>query len=320
MRFKRFVPLFLALPLIFGAVARAQDQDEEGVRGAFLSSRPSAGAGASAGLSSSSGGNAGAGVNVSTGRRSRRRSNAGKSTAKVTATTNKNTSGTSKSTTTTSNTNVAVKAVASAPIGLGYTLYMRDANGDAVRVDPARDFRTGERVRLSMETSADSYLYIFNSTDNGDPVMIYPDVRLDDAGNYIEAHMPTEIPSSTEADERLRWFAFDATPGIEHLYIVVSRDPLPGIPIEDALVSYCRSNRCPWRPAPGVWAQIKAAMNGRVQVVKSKTYGQAQTAGEREATTRGLGLDQSAPPPSVIRMNVSSDTGILVTSIDLAHR
>jgi hypothetical protein len=61
-------------------------------------------------------------------------------------------------------------------------------------------------------------------------------------------------------------------------------------------------------------------MNGRARMVKSKTYGQPQTAGEREATTRGLGLDQSAPAPSVIRMNVSSETGILVTSIDLAHR
>jgi hypothetical protein len=314
MRLKRLVPL-LALTFLVGAFAPcvcAQDQDEEGVRGAFLSSR--AGASASAGLSSS---NAGASAGVSTGgstRRSRRRSYAAKSTTKTT-TTNKSTTSTSKTP------EVTVKAaVSSAPIGLGYTLYLRDASGDAVRVDPEREFRTGERVRISMETSADVYLYIFNSTDNGDPVMIYPDVRLDDAGNYIEAHIPTEIPSSTESDESRRWFAFDATPGIEHLYIVASRDPLPGIPIEDELVSYCRSNRCPWRPAPGIWAQVKAAMSGRVQVVKSKTYGQTQTTGEREATTRGLGLDQSAPPPSVIRMNVSSDTGILVTSIDLSHR
>ena len=197
---------------------------------------------------------------------------------------------------------------------------MRDANGDAMRVDPERVFRTGDRVRLALEANTDAYLYIFNSTDNGDPVMIYPDVRLDDAGNYIEAHVPTEIPSSTEVDERMRWFTFDAAPGTEHIYIVVTRDPLPGIPIEDDLVNYCRTNRCPWRPAPGVWGQIRAALGGRVQVVKAKTYGQTQTSGEREATTRGLGLDQSAPPPSVIRMNVSSDTGLLVTGIDLVHK
>jgi hypothetical protein len=197
---------------------------------------------------------------------------------------------------------------------------MRDANGDAVRVDPDRSFRTGDRVRIFMETNTDAYIYIFNSTDNGDPVMIYPDAQLDDAGNYIEAHVPTEIPSSAAPEERLRWFTFDNKPGVEHVYIVVTREPLPGIPIEDDLVSYCRTNSCPWRPAPNVWAQVKAAMGGRVQVVKAKTYGQTQTSGERDASTRGLGLDQSAPPPSVIRMNVSSNTGLLVTSIDLAHR
>jgi hypothetical protein len=312
MSFKKFAPLSI-IALIFGALAvgSAQDQDEEGVRGAFLSTRVSASA--STGKTSSSG--------TSTTRRSRRRSNAAKNTSRATnSNSNKNTN-TNTGKTTTANVNASVKALTSDSIGLGYSLYMRDANGDAVRIDPDRTFHTGDRVRVLLETNTDAYLYIFNSTDNGDPVMIYPDVHLDDAGNYVEAHVPTEVPSSTEADERFRWFAFDATPGTEHLYIVVTRDPLPGVPIEDDLVTYCRTKTCPWRPAPGVWAQIKTALNGHVNMVKSeKTYGQTQTAGEREASTRGLGLDTSAPPPSVIRMNASSDTGILVTGIDLTHK
>ena len=308
MRYKIFAPLLLLS--VFGALAMAsaQDQEEEGVRGSFLSSRVSASAGVGKTSSGSGSGST---------RRSRRRRNV----AKQTTTSNRNTTTTkTRTNSNTSNTGVAVKAVNSAPIGLGYSLYMRDANGDAMRVDPERTFRTGDRVRLFMEANTDAYLYIFNSTDNGDPVMIYPDVRLDDAGNFIEAHVPTEIPSSTEADERYRWFTFDANPGTEHIYIVVTREPVPGIPIEDDLVNYCRTNSCPWRPAPGVWGQIRAALGGRVQVVKAKTYGQTQTSGEREASTRGLGLDRSAPPPSVIRMNVSSDTGLLVTGIDLVHK
>ena len=308
MHFKIFVPLLLLA--VFGAIAvtSAQDQEEEATRGSFLSSRVSASAGV--GKTSSNSGS-------SSTRRSRRR----RTVARPANTSNRNTTtSTTRTNTNTSNTGVTVKAVKSAPIGLGYSLYMRDANGDAMRVDPERTFRTGDRVRLFMEANTDAYLYIFNSTDNGDPVMIYPDVRIDDAGNYIEAHVPTEIPSSTEADERYRWFTFDANPGTEHIYIVVTREPVPNIPIDDDLVNYCRTNRCPWRPAPGIWGQIRAALGGRVQVVKAKTYGQTQAGSEREATTRGLGLDQSAPPPSVIRMNVSSDTGLLVTGIDLVHK
>jgi hypothetical protein len=310
MHHKKIIPILLiALVLSAVVMTSAQEQEEEATRGSFLSTR----VGASAGVSKTN-----SGASSGTTRRSRRRRTVVKQTARPTTTSNKNTTTITTTTTTTSDT--AIKAVNTAPIGLGYTLYMRDANGDAFRVDPGRSFRTGDRVRISMETNTDAYIYIFNSTDNGDPVMIYPDVRLDEAGNYVEAHVPTEIPSSTESDERLRWFTFDDKPGIEHVYIVVTREPLPGIPIEDDLVSYCRTNSCPWRPAPNVWAQVKAAMGGRVQVVKAKTYGQAQTGGEREATTRGLSLDQSAPPPSIIRMNVSSNTGILVTGIDLAHR
>jgi hypothetical protein len=153
--------------------------------------------------------------------------------------------------------------------------------------------------------------------------MIYPDAQLDEGGNYVEAHVPYEVPASTAAEERLRWFTFDAKPGTERLYIVVTREPLPGVPIEDDLVNYCRQNqgKCPWRPSSTMWAQVGAGMNAQAKMVKSKkTYGQAQTRGERDATTRGLSLSQSEPPPAVIRINVSSNTGVLVTALDLIHR
>jgi 3D (Asp-Asp-Asp) domain-containing protein len=307
MYFKKIsLPLLITLVIIAAAVVTTSAQDEEATRGSFLSTRVSASAGA---------GKTNTNSGTSTTRRSRRR----KSVVRPANTSNRNTSPT-RANTNTSNAGVTMRAVDTSPIGLGYTLYMRDSNGEAMRVDPDRTFRTGDRVRLFMETNTDAYIYIFNSTDNGDPVMIYPDAQLDDAGNYVEAHVPTEIPASTASEERLRWFTFDDKPGIEHVYIVVTREPLPAIPIEDDLVSYCRTNSCPWRPAPNVWAQVRAALNGRVQVVKARTYGQTQTSGEREATTRGLGLDQSSPPPSVIRMNVSSNTGLLVTGIDLSHK
>ncbi|HYY58774.1 MAG TPA: DUF4384 domain-containing protein [Pyrinomonadaceae bacterium] len=330
MRFKIFGFTLLAA-LLAGVSVGAQAQDEEEMtRGAFLTSRPPA-ASVSAGVST--GGRTGAvsasasnSSATSTTTRRRRRPPVRSNTSRTTASKSTTSAGVgSKTTATKSNTGTtttATVAVSSAPIGLGYTLYMRDANGDAVRVDPERQFRTGDRVRVSLETNTDGYLYIFNTTDNGDPVMIFPDAQLDEGGNYVEAHVPYEVPASTGAEERLRWFAFDAKPGTERLYIVVTREPIPGVPIEDDLVDYCRQNqnRCPWRPSGQMWAQVRAGMNAQAKVVKSKTYGQVQTGGEREATTRGLGLSQSEPPPSVIRINVSSNTGVLVTALDLIHR
>jgi len=86
-----------------------------------------------------------------------------------------------------------------------------------------------------------------------------PDPELDDAGNYFQAHVPFELPSSTAAEERLRWLTFDEKPGAEKLYFVFTREPLNAVPIEDDLITFCRDNgrQCPWNPGTDVWARIQ---------------------------------------------------------------
>ena len=208
-----------------------------------------------------------------------------------------------------------------ARLGLGLTLFMRDSNGLAIRTDPAHEFRKGDHVRFLVETSADGYLYVFNTTDGGQPVMIYPDPELDEAGNYFQAHVPFELPSSEAAEERLRWLTFDEKPGAEKLYFVFSREPLTGVPIEDDLISYCRDNsrQCPWNPGAEVWAQIQQEMNGPVKIAKAGKQGSTQTSGEQRAVTRGIGLNRNDPEPSLIMLTASTSKNILVAAVDLIH-
>jgi len=207
-------------------------------------------------------------------------------------------------------------------MGLGLTLFMRDANGLAVRADPTHEFHKGDRVRVLLETNMDGHLYIFNTTDDGLPVMIYPDPQLDEAGNYLQAHVPLEIPSSVAPEESLRWFRFDANSGIERLYFVFTREPLAGVPIEDDLVKYCGDEKaqCNWHPTPDLWAQLRKQVAVPAGEVKAKNDGKAQTAAEHQAATRGIGLAKDDPEPSLVLMNVSSDSGLLVAELDLFHR
>jgi hypothetical protein len=283
------------LSILFGVFIVSAQQDEE-VRGAFLDSRPKT-------------------TNPNAPPRSNRRrpsnANANSSAGVKIKPTNSNTG---------AKTAGAKKAYAA--IGLGYTLFMREAAGRSIRVDPAREFRTGDRIRLALEPSVDGYLYIFDSEDGGVPKMIYPDARLNGGDNWIEAHVPVEIPSSEEPDERLRWFEFYGQPGGDRVYIVLSREPLPLVPTGDALVAFCgaKENKCPWEPPAAAWAQIDGARNTQVRVAKTDNFGQAQTEREQVATTRGIGLDQSVPAPSVIRMNASTSAPILVTVLDLIHK
>ena len=206
-------------------------------------------------------------------------------------------------------------------IGLGVTLFMRDSNGLAVRTDPDHVFHKGDRVRILLETNSDGYLYIFNTTDDGPATLIYPDVSLDDAGNYLQAHVPFEIPSSLSTEERLRWFAFDEMAGTEHLFFVFTREPLGGVPIDDDLIAYCgeAKGRCPIKPNDEVWAAVQKHMQEPLKTDKTKQYGRAQTSGEQEATARGFGLAKDDPPPSLVMM-ASSPRSTLVATLDLIHK
>jgi hypothetical protein len=207
-------------------------------------------------------------------------------------------------------------------LGLGLTVFMRDSNGLAVRTDPSHEFVKGDHVRFLIETNADGYLYVFNTTDGGQPVMLYPDPDLDEAGNYFQAHVPFEIPSSVAPEERLRWLTFDEHGGAERLYFVFTREPLPAAPIEDDLITYCRENdgKCPWHPGAEVWAQIQKELAAPVQIAKVEGLGNAQTSAEHRAATRGIGLNRDDPEPSLIMLTASTSKNIVVAALDLVHK
>lgn len=204
-------------------------------------------------------------------------------------------------------------------LGLGVTLFMRDSNGLAVRVDPDHVFQKGDRVRVLLETNTDGYLYIFNTTDDGPATMIYPDANLDEAGNYLQAHVPFEIPTSLAGEERLRWFAFDEVAGTEHLFFVFTREPMKGIPIDDDLIAFCRDSKCPVQPNEEVWAAVRKELQEPLKTDKTAETGKAETSSEKQATTRGLGLAKDDPQPSVVMM-ASSRRATLVATLDLIHK
>ena len=200
-------------------------------------------------------------------------------------------------------------------IGLGYTLYMQDAQGDGVRVDPSREFSEGDSIRLGLETNTDGYLYIFHTEDGRNPQMLFPNAVLDGGNNRRPAHVLETVPSDLSS-----WFVFDNRPAIERLYIVVSREPLAGVPTGAALVQFCgtKTSNCFWNPPAQVWQRITSSASGG-RVVESRAE-IAQVKAPPDTLKRGFTLTKSEPAPTVVRMNASSTSGLLVTTIDLVHK
>lgn len=206
-------------------------------------------------------------------------------------------------------------------VGIGYTIYRKSDQG-LVNVRPSTVFHAEDQIRIVLEPNSDGYLYVFHTENGQMPEMIFPDARLNAGDNRVKAHVPYEVPSSRESDERFRWFLFDQNPATERLYFVVTKNHLPGVPVGPELISYCRTyaTGCPWRPVRDVWDLVRRSLDAPVRSSVSKAFNEEQQPEEREAIDRGLGLPTGAPEPSVVRLSASPGAQLLVTVVDLIHR
>lgn len=206
-------------------------------------------------------------------------------------------------------------------VGLGYTLFMKGPNNQPVRVDPSRAFVTDDAIRLLLEPNIDGFLYIFHTEENKNPQLLFPDPRLQAGSNAVRAHVPYEVPSSTDSDQSNRWFIFKGDPATERLLIIIARQPIPGIPIGQELVQQYVGHETDfkWSPNEKLWAKIRDERAG-AQIATTTNVDTPQTKAEQTSLTRSLGLPKSAPPPSVILMNQSVDKENLVAEVDLTHK
>jgi hypothetical protein len=206
------------------------------------------------------------------------------------------------------------------PIGLGYTLFMKDKAGGMLVVDESHEFKSGDRLAIALETNTDGYLYVFNAEDGKNPVMLFPNYPLDKGANGLQAHVRETYPADLDYA-----FEFDEHPAIEHLFIVVSRMPLKGVPTGDELEELCppKGDTCTeWKPTPAQWEQIKSVAPGK-GVIEAKNTQLAQAKNEpvpQTTLSRGIKIKKDDPKPAVVRVNDSPDTSVLITEVELVHR
>ena len=214
-----------------------------------------------------------------------------------------------------------IKASSNAPrsLALGYTIYMKDASGALLPAQASRSYKTGDRIAIVLETNMDGYLYVFDAENGKNPVMLYPSLQLNGGANDVRAHVRETYPSDMDLA-----FEFVDPPATEHLYVVVSREPLAGVPSGDALEKFCAKNRddCQWRPTAAQWARISAAaLDRRIIEARSMQIAQADTQPVMPAMLqRGIKLKKEEPAPSVVRVSDSPTARMLVTKIELAHK
>lgn len=209
------------------------------------------------------------------------------------------------------------------PLALGYTLLLKDDSGRLLVADPSREFKTGDRFAIALETNADGYLYLFSAENRRNPELLFPDARIDGGANAVAAHARATFPTAPTADQE-HFIEFTDPPATEHLYVIFSRQPLPGVPTDDALVKYCKPNLedCTWRPTAAQWASLMQGAKGR-RVIEAKQVQLAQAGPPPvlpATLQRGLKVKKDDPKPTIVRVNDSPDADVLVTEIVLTHK
>ncbi|HEX6183523.1 MAG TPA: DUF4384 domain-containing protein [Pyrinomonadaceae bacterium] len=204
------------------------------------------------------------------------------------------------------------------PMALGYTVLMKDGVGRLSVVDATHEFKTGDSIAIALETNADGYLYMFNASDGRNPELLFPNAQLDGGANSLQAHARATFPADLSYD-----FRFTDPAAKEHLFVVLSREPLAGVPTGAALVEFCGASveDCAWKPPASLWERIKGGAKVRgVIEAKNMQLAQASQPVMPQMLQRGLKVKKEDPKPAVVRVNNSPDADILVTEIVLIHK
>jgi hypothetical protein len=198
---------------------------------------------------------------------------------------------------------ITVSGNGNGTLGLGYTLFLDQGAGNLSSVSSTRVFQTGQGVRLLLESNIDGYLYIFHQENDGAPKMLFPSWQDDGGNNYIRAHRLVFVPSENK-------ITFTGTPAVETLTVVVSREPISGLPIREELKGKDRIN-------------VPLTLFHQLTQPCSCREDRDDTEGLRRKDvqgTRDVELTKSDPLPAYILLNRDQNANLLTTRIELVHR
>lgn len=105
------------------------------------------------------------------------------------------------------------------PLGLRYTI-TKLIDGKMTEVSPDTVFRAGDRIKITVVPNSPGYLYIINQGSSGTWKPIFPSPEIEDGNNRVEGFRDYALPPKSR-------MIFDAQPGTEKLFVVLSHEPEP---------------------------------------------------------------------------------------------
>jgi hypothetical protein len=102
------------------------------------------------------------------------------------------------------------------PLALRYSLLKQNSDGEYVEVDPETVFRSGDRLKVSVEANDAAHLYIVQQGSSKAWNVLFPNEDTTHGDNRVDRNRRVTIPGGGR-------FTFDDQAGTERLFIVLSR-------------------------------------------------------------------------------------------------
>ncbi len=186
------------------------------------------------------------------------------------------------------------------------------------RINLNTPLATGDRVRISVESPREGYLYVIDREryadgSHGVPHVIFPTLHLSSGHNRLAAGRLIDIPSQQDRPPYFTLTASRPDQTAELLTLIVSAQLLPELTPGEQALKVTPEMVSAWEK------RGSSQLVGHLEL--SGGAGRAWSEEEQLAaadTTRLL--TQSAPPPQTVFRIVTSEPGFVVAQVTLAHQ
>lgn len=208
---------------------------------------------------------------------------------------------------------LATVSHAPSSLALRYSVLKLAGGGRFEEVDPDSTFRSGDRIRITLQVNNPGYLYVVHQGSSGVWKFLFPSKDVASGSNRVKPGEIYEIPPGGR-------FYFDEQAGVERLFLVVARQPVDDL---DSLIYTVRPGAAP-RTEPGRQPESPVMLAQNIQPVADGLIGRIRT----EVLARDLvfeKVDEHSPgerrEKAVYAAAVESGGGArVVADIQLRHQ
>jgi hypothetical protein len=184
------------------------------------------------------------------------------------------------------------------------------------RVDVGTPLTRGDRVRITIESPRDGFLYVvdrerYADGTMGDPFLIFPTTRTRGGDNRVVPGRLIEVPGQTDAPPYFTLEASRPDQVSESITVIVTRDALPDVTPGAAPLLLKKAVVADWERRGGAVLEQLELIGGA-----GRKWSAAEQRSGADATRL---LTQQDPPPQTVFRVAVSEPAIIAAQFTLSH-